>query len=195
MAAPSSKACKEMDNINRPGITLGKDDVSSCTPPDVNTACKPSSGAIPKKRSTQGQLHKADEQGQTDAGREIQVVMAKDYNQLPVRDLDTTRGERTEKIEKNCLSLSSKFPLQSLPPPEDNAITDVAKGNMEKDSGTDVSKVFNRLVSDVKSRQSNSGPKGPPSSEEVAVKHSGIVDGCEESGCPEENDEVKLMIM
>ena len=148
----------------------------------------PSSGAIPKKRSTQGQLHKADEQGQTDAGREIQVVMAKDYNQLPVSDLDTTRGERTEKIE--C-------PLQSLPPPEDNAKTDVAKGSMEKDSGTDVSKVFNRLVSDVKSRQSNSGPKGPPSSEEVAVKHSVIVDydGCEESGFPEENDEVKLMIM
>lgn len=143
------------------------------------------------------QLHKADEQEQTDTSREIQVVVAVDYNQLPVSDLDTTRGERTEKIEKNRQSLSCECPPQSLPPPEDNAITGVAKGNIEKDSGTDVSKAFNRLVSKVKSQQSNSGPKGPPSPEEVAVKLSVVVDydGPEESGCPAENDEVKLMIM
>lgn len=165
----------------------------------MNTACKPSSGAIPKKQSTQRQLHKADDQEQTDTGCEIQVVVAEDYNQqqLPVSDLDTTTGERTEKIEKNPQSLSSECPPQSLPPPEDNAITDVAKGNIEKDSGTDVFKVFNRLVSNVNSQQSNSGPKGPPSPEEVAVKHSVVVhyDGLEESGCPAENDEVKLMIL
>lgn len=168
-------------------------------------ACKPSSGAIPKKRSTQKQLHKAVDQEQADTGSETRVAVAEYFS---ISSLGTTKGERTEKIEKNYQSLGSECPPQSLPPPEENAIKDVAKGNMEKDSGTDVSKEFNRLLSNVKSRKSNSCPKGPHSPEEVSskqnsspfvtglscrpwVKHYMTVvhGGLGESGCPTENNE------
>lgn len=165
----------------------------------MNTPCKPSSGAIPKKRSTQKQLHKADDQEQTDTGSEIRVAVPEDFSQLSVSGLDTTIGERTEKIEKNYQSLSGECPPQSLPPSED-AIKD------------DVAKEFNRLLLNVKFQQSNSSPKGPHSPEEVFSKqnHAPVVTGLlprprmkhymavgfdgleEESGCPAENDEVKL---
>lgn len=186
-----------MDNINRPRVTLGKDDVSSFTPPNVNTPCKPSSGAIPKKRSTQKQLHKADDQEQTDTGSEIRVAVPEDFSQLSVSGLDTTIGERTEKIEKNYQSLSGECPPQSLPPSEDARKDDVAKE-------------FNRLLLNVKFQQPNSSPKGPHSPEEVfsTQNHAPVVtgllprprmkqyymavgfDGREESGCPAENDEL-----
>ena len=152
----------------------------------MNTPFKPSSGAIPKKRSTQKQLHKADDQEQTDTGSEIRVAVPEVFSQLSVSGLDTTIGERTEKIEKNYQSLSGECPPQSLPPSED-AIKD------------DVAKEFNRLLLNVKFQQPNSSPKGPHSPEEVFSKqnHAPVVTGLlprplEESGCPAENDEVKL---
>ena len=186
---------------------------SSCTPPNVNTACKPSSGAIPKKQSTQRELHKADDQEQTDTGSEVWVVVAEDYNQLPGSGLDTTRGERTEKMGKKCRSLSNECPPQSLPPPEDNTIKDIAKGSLEKYSEIDLANEFNRLLLNAKLEQSNSCPKRPQSSKEVCSKqnHSPVVTGLlprprvkdsmavvyggvKESGCPAENDEVTIIV-
>ena len=166
----------------------------------MNTPCKPSSGAIPKKRSTQKQLRKADDQEQTDAGSETRVSVTEDFSisQLPVSELDTTIGEKGEKLqEKNCQSLNYEFPPQSLPPSEDNAIEDVANRNMDQ-----YSKEFNRLLLNIKSQKLSSCPSRPNSPEEVnplpGLLSRSTADVChveESTGCPAENDEVKRIIL
>lgn len=167
----------------------------------MNTPCKPSSGAIPKKRSTQKQLRKDDDQEQTDAGSETRVSVTEDFSisQLPVSELDTTIGEKGEKLQENdeLQSLNYEFPPQSLPPSEDNAIEDVANRNMDQ-----YSKEFNRLLLNIKSQKLSSCPSRPNSPEEVSplpgLLSRSTADVChveESTGCPAENDEVKRIIL
>jgi len=193
--------------------------VSSWTPPIVNTqatSCKPSSGAIPKTRSTQKQFNKADDHKQTHTGSENQVVVTEDFSlsQLPVSGLDSTIGESDqEKLEKNCQSFNSECPPQSLSLTDENAIKDVAKVNVMNDhyAEIDVVNAFNRVLFNVKSQQSNCCPSRPNRVEEVCSKQeplpfvtghrsfvnssTAVVSHLEESGCPAENDEVKLKIL
>ena len=135
---------------------------------NTQATCKPSSGAIPKKQSTQKQLHKADDHEQTHTGSETQVVVTKDFSlsQLPVHGLEATMGERDqEKLEKNCQSLNSEFPPQSLPLTDENVIEDVAKGNVVNDhcAAIGVANTFNGglFMINVKSQSSNCCPSKP----------------------------------
>ena len=164
------------------------------------TPCKPSSGAIPKKRSTRKQLHKADNQEQTDTGSEIQAAATEVFSisQLPVselEELDNAIGERREKLEKNCQSLNSECPPKSLPPSEESAIKDVAKGSMDQCSAIDVAKEYNRLLLNAKSKQSCSCLSRPNSPEQLNPLPGKHYPHQESTGFPAENDEVKHVIL
>lgn len=160
----------------------------------MNTQVEPSSGAIPKKRSTQQQLHEANDNVEpADTGSGITPAVAEDFSisQLPVSGLDTT-GESEEKFGKEYQSVS-EWPPQSLSPREENGMKDAVEGNKDQ------------------FQQSNAHPSRPNSPEEArslqnpltlvtghlhrSCENSSMAVVChpEESGRPAENDEVKFI--